>query len=184
MFTGGPSLFRAKQSRHPNVHCFSSSVDAATFGCGTTRTAFSEAEDQARSSASAAGLLRRDRRAAGPGLDRPHRRGTPGVADRAGRSGGQDRSRPVCRVEPNIHYFGQRTYDELPGYLAGWDVCLLPFARNDATRVHQSDQDARIHGGGTARSSARRSPMWPSRTATSSISATRRRSSWPRARRR
>jgi glycosyltransferase involved in cell wall biosynthesis len=35
---------------------------------------------------------------------------------------------------PNIHYFGQRTYEELPRYLAGWDVCLLPFARNDATR--------------------------------------------------
>ena len=31
MFTGGPSLFRAKQSRHPNVHCFPSSVDAAHF---------------------------------------------------------------------------------------------------------------------------------------------------------
>ncbi len=31
MFTGGPSLFRAKQTRHPNVHCFSSSVDAAHF---------------------------------------------------------------------------------------------------------------------------------------------------------
>jgi UDP-galactopyranose mutase len=35
---------------------------------------------------------------------------------------------------PNIHYFGQRSYEELPGYLAGWDVCLLPFARNDSTR--------------------------------------------------
>jgi len=35
---------------------------------------------------------------------------------------------------PNIHYFGQRSYQELPRYLAGWDVCLLPFARNDATK--------------------------------------------------
>jgi glycosyltransferase involved in cell wall biosynthesis len=35
---------------------------------------------------------------------------------------------------PNIHYFGQRSYEELPRYLAGWDVCLLPFARNEATR--------------------------------------------------
>jgi UDP-galactopyranose mutase len=34
----------------------------------------------------------------------------------------------------NIHYFGQRSYEELPRYLAGWDVCLLPFARNEATR--------------------------------------------------
>src|SRR5207248_870702 len=48
---------------------------------------------------------------------------------------------PVVKVDPsilprrpNLHFFGQRTYEELPGYLAGWDVCLLPFARNDATR--------------------------------------------------
>jgi glycosyltransferase involved in cell wall biosynthesis len=48
---------------------------------------------------------------------------------------------PVVKIDPatlprrpNMHYLGQRSYDELPGYLAGWDVCLLPFARNDATR--------------------------------------------------
>lgn len=33
----------------------------------------------------------------------------------------------------NIHYLGQRQYNELPAYLRGWDVCLLPFARNRAT---------------------------------------------------
>ncbi|MGZ8246354.1 hypothetical protein, partial [Methylomagnum sp.] len=32
VFTGGPSLYRAKRDRHPNVHCFPSSVDAAHFG--------------------------------------------------------------------------------------------------------------------------------------------------------
>src|SRR5207248_11297814 len=48
---------------------------------------------------------------------------------------------PVVKIDqaslpnhPNIHYFGQRSYAELPSYLAGWDVCLLPFARNEATR--------------------------------------------------
>src|SRR3954466_11350934 len=48
MFTGGPSLFRAKQSRHPNVHCFASSVDAAHFRArqGEPRSVL-EAEDQA-----------------------------------------------------------------------------------------------------------------------------------------
>jgi glycosyltransferase involved in cell wall biosynthesis len=29
---------------------------------------------------------------------------------------------------------GLKTYGELPDYLAGWDVGLLPFAHNDATR--------------------------------------------------
>src|SRR5207253_8561753 len=35
---------------------------------------------------------------------------------------------------PNIHYLGSKRYEELPRYLAGWDVALLPFARNEATR--------------------------------------------------
>ena len=34
----------------------------------------------------------------------------------------------------NIHYLGAKTYAELPLYLGGWSVALLPFARNDATR--------------------------------------------------
>jgi hypothetical protein len=34
----------------------------------------------------------------------------------------------------NIHYMGQRTYEELPKFLAGWDVCLLPFALNESTK--------------------------------------------------
>jgi UDP-galactopyranose mutase len=48
---------------------------------------------------------------------------------------------PVVKIDPgklprhsNLHYFGQRSYGQLPAYLAGWDVCLLPFARNEATR--------------------------------------------------
>jgi UDP-galactopyranose mutase len=35
---------------------------------------------------------------------------------------------------PNIHYLGMKKYEELPAYLSGWDVALLPFARNDSTR--------------------------------------------------
>ncbi len=48
---------------------------------------------------------------------------------------------PVVKINPddlprrpNIHYLGQKTYDELPAYLAGWDVALMPFALNEATR--------------------------------------------------
>ena len=48
---------------------------------------------------------------------------------------------PVVKIDPaslprrpNIHYLGSKSYDELPHYLAGWDVALLPFARNEATR--------------------------------------------------
>jgi len=48
---------------------------------------------------------------------------------------------PVAKVDPatlpqapNIHYLGPKEYDDLPSYLAGWDVALLPFAINESTR--------------------------------------------------
>jgi UDP-galactopyranose mutase len=48
---------------------------------------------------------------------------------------------PVVKIDPatlphgeNIHYLGGRSYQDLPKYLAGWDVAMLPFALNDSTR--------------------------------------------------
>ena len=48
---------------------------------------------------------------------------------------------PVIKIDPatlpqneNIHYLGAKTYDELPSYLSGWDIALIPFAINEATR--------------------------------------------------
>jgi UDP-galactopyranose mutase len=35
---------------------------------------------------------------------------------------------------PNIHWLGPKSYAELPSYVAGWDVAMMPFARNNATR--------------------------------------------------
>jgi UDP-galactopyranose mutase len=34
----------------------------------------------------------------------------------------------------NIHYLGQRAYDDLPEILAGWDAAMMPFALNESTR--------------------------------------------------
>jgi UDP-galactopyranose mutase len=131
MFTGGPSLFRAKQSRHSNVHCFSSSVDADHFR--VRERGVQDAEDQAAIPHPRLGFYGViDERLDLPLIDfiaeaRPHWQ-----IVLVG---------PVVKIDPaslprrgNIHYFGQRSYDELPRYLTGWDVCLLPFARNDATR--------------------------------------------------
>jgi UDP-galactopyranose mutase len=136
MFTGGPSLFRAKQSRHPNVHCFPSSVDAAHFRQARAEEpgkVAAEAEDQASIPHPKLGFYGViDERLDLPLLD----------AVAAARPEWQIvLVGPVVKIDPatlprrpNIHYFGQRSYDQLPGYLAGWDVCLLPFARNDSTR--------------------------------------------------
>ncbi|MEX0269718.1 glycosyltransferase [Leptolyngbyaceae cyanobacterium UHCC 1019] len=33
-----------------------------------------------------------------------------------------------------VYYLGGKSYQELPNYLAGWDVALLPFACNESTR--------------------------------------------------
>jgi glycosyltransferase involved in cell wall biosynthesis len=34
---------------------------------------------------------------------------------------------------PNIHWMGQRAYHDLPAFVKAFDVCLMPFALNEAT---------------------------------------------------
>lgn len=47
---------------------------------------------------------------------------------------------PVCKIDPkdlpknsNIHWMGGRDYSQLPAYTKAFDVCLMPFALNEAT---------------------------------------------------
>ncbi|TAF97750.1 MAG: glycosyltransferase, partial [Oscillatoriales cyanobacterium] len=37
-------------------------------------------------------------------------------------------------THPNIHYLGGKSYQELPAYLGGWDIAMLPFAINESTK--------------------------------------------------
>jgi UDP-galactopyranose mutase len=48
---------------------------------------------------------------------------------------------PVVKIDraqlprrPNIHWLGAKSYAALPAYISGWDVAMLPFARNESTR--------------------------------------------------
>ena len=48
---------------------------------------------------------------------------------------------PVVKIDPailpqrpNIHWLGSQHYQDLPMIVQSWDVCLLPFAINDATK--------------------------------------------------
>jgi glycosyltransferase involved in cell wall biosynthesis len=48
---------------------------------------------------------------------------------------------PLAKIEPtslpaapNLHYLGARTYRDLPAVMGGFDVALMPFAMNEATR--------------------------------------------------
>jgi UDP-galactopyranose mutase len=124
VFTGGPSLYRAKRDRHPNVHCFPSSVDVAHFETARARDA------RPGPRLGFYGVL--DER-----LDRDLLRE---VAAR--RPDWQiEIVGPVVKIDPaslpraaNLHYPGAREYRDLPAVIAGWDVCLMPFALNEATR--------------------------------------------------
>ena len=48
---------------------------------------------------------------------------------------------PVVKIDPeslprlnNIHYLGNKTYNELPAYLSGWDIAIIPFLLNESTK--------------------------------------------------
>jgi glycosyltransferase involved in cell wall biosynthesis len=43
-------------------------------------------------------------------------------------------SHDVLPKNENIHYLGAKGYDDLPLYLSGWDVALVPFVLNESTR--------------------------------------------------
>lgn len=132
VFTGGQSLFEAKHKRHPNVHAFPSSIDAAHFTKARSRGLRTPPDQQP--------------------ISRP-RVGFFGVIDErmdvdlVGRAA-QLRADwqfvmigPVVKIDPaslprrpNLHWLGPKKYQELPAYLAGWDAGIMPFALNESTR--------------------------------------------------
>ena len=131
MLTGGQSLYEAKRDQHRNIHPFPSSVDVAHFS--RARRIVAEPRDQAPIARPRLGFF-------GVIDERMDLALLDGVA--AARPDWQIvLLGPVVKIDPavlprraNIHYLGAKKYDELPQYLAGWDVALLPFARNEATR--------------------------------------------------
>jgi glycosyltransferase involved in cell wall biosynthesis len=76
---------------------------------------------------------------------------------------------PVVKIDPaslpklpNIHYLGMKTYDELPSYIAGWDVAMLPFARNDSTRfISPTKTPEYLAAGMPVVSTSIRDVVWP-----------------------
>jgi glycosyltransferase involved in cell wall biosynthesis len=131
VFTGGQSLYEAKRHAHPHVHPFPSSVDVDHFA--RARRVNVDPPDQRLIPAPRLGFF--------------------GVVDErmdldllAGVATARPTWQlvivgPVVKIDPavlprlsNIHYLGSKSYTDLPEYIAGWDVALLPFARNQATR--------------------------------------------------
>ena len=131
VFTGGHKLWQSKSRLHPNVHFF---------GCGVDSTHFAKA--RLDSTPRPADLPEQD----GPIL------GFYGVIDErldyaliahlaaAFPQATIAMAGPVVKVDPNdlpkapnIKWLGQKQYAELPLYAKAFDVCLMPFALNEAT---------------------------------------------------
>jgi glycosyltransferase involved in cell wall biosynthesis len=131
VFTGGHSIYEAKKNSHHNIHPFPSSIDHKHFR--EARRSLPDPQDQEHI---------------------PHPRiGFYGVIEeRIDLDLLESIAKlrpdyhfimlgPVIRIDedslpklPNIHYLGQKDYQELPVYLSGWDCAMMPFALNDATR--------------------------------------------------
>ncbi|WP_207493528.1 glycosyltransferase family 1 protein [Aridibaculum aurantiacum] len=131
VFTGGHCLYEYKKDRHKNIFPVPSSIDKKHFE--QARTTKEEPEDQ--------------KNIQGPKL------GFYGVIDERfdiELIGEMAEKRPewqfvllgpVVKIDPatlprnkNIHYLGGKSYEQLPLYVSGWDVALIPFMLNDATR--------------------------------------------------
>jgi protoporphyrinogen oxidase/glycosyltransferase involved in cell wall biosynthesis len=131
VFTGGPSLYEAKRSRHANAHCFPSSVDAVHFEQALDRSnGHPLHQDIARPRLGFYGVI-----------DERFDTGLIAAMADAHPEWQIVLVGPVVKIDAadlpqrqNIHYLGQQPYQVLPQFLAGWDVCLLPFALNESTR--------------------------------------------------
>ncbi|PPS25691.1 glycosyltransferase family 1 protein [Pseudomonas amygdali] len=131
VFTGGFSLWEAKRLQHTNAHSMPSSVDIGHFAAA--RNMLAAPKDQQC-------------------IPYP-RLGYFGVIDERFdieliREVAESQPTwqiiligPVVKIDPatlphmdNVHYLGSKPYRDLPAYLSGWDVALMPFALNDSTR--------------------------------------------------
>ena len=140
VFTGGPSLYEAKRNRSKRVLCLPSSVDAAHFAPQSLKPAAPADDTLARDANRVQGAI------AAPRL------GFFGVVDERMDLQLVDRLAahdprwqvvmvgPVVKIDPeqlpqraNLHWLGQQPYALLPRLVAGWQVCLLPFALNEST---------------------------------------------------
>ena len=130
VFTGGQSLYEVKKDKHERVFAFPSSIDAAHFK--KARDIKQDPDDQqsiARPRLGYCGVI--DERIDIELLDEAAGMRPDWQFVMIG---------PVVKISEedlprreNIHYLGGKNYQELPAYLSGWDVALMPFALNEST---------------------------------------------------
>ncbi len=128
VFTGGYSLYEAKRELHSNIHPIPSSVDRDHFA--QARSIKREMEARWTATLGFFGVI--DERMDLDLIARVAEARPDWLFEIVG---------PVVKIDParlpsgaNIRYPGQAAYDDLPAWLARWDVALMPFAQNESTR--------------------------------------------------
>ena len=131
VLTGGHSLYCSKRALHPNVHEFPSGVDIAHFA--SAKGVRGEPADQSAIPKPRIGFF--------GVLDERLDRGLLAATAALAQGWHFVLIGPVTKIDPadlpqapNLHYLGPKPYEELPQYLAGWDVAMMPFAMNAATK--------------------------------------------------
>jgi glycosyltransferase involved in cell wall biosynthesis len=131
VFTGGQSLFEAKKDQHKNIYAFPSSIEKDHFS--KARLMSSSPDDQIDTLKPKLGFY-------GVIDERFDIDLIKGIAD-AKPDWQIILIGPVVKIDPailpknsNIHYLGSKKYDELPLYMATWNIALIPFLLNESTK--------------------------------------------------
>lgn len=131
VFTGGKSLYESKKQLHTNVYCFPSSVDEAHFA--QALNGISVAADIANLPKPIVGYYGVIDERIDLQLLHECAKKLPEVSFVM--------IGPLAKIEDadlpkenNIHYLGMKSYNELPNYLKAFDIAMMPFALNDATK--------------------------------------------------
>jgi glycosyltransferase involved in cell wall biosynthesis len=131
VFTGGHNLYESKKQAHHNIYPFPSSID---------KQHFMQARKNVQQPADQFNIL-------------PVRLGFYGVIDerfniKLIEEVAKKRPEwqliligPVVKIDAadlpkqkNIHYLGSKSYKDLPSYLSGWDIAIIPFEKNESTK--------------------------------------------------
>lgn len=132
VYTGGKSLYESKKLKHHNVYCFPSSVDVDHFS-NQGKPEKTKPEDIANIPTPIVGYY--------GVID--ERIDLELIKNAAAKSPNFSfvMIGPICKIDENdlpraenIYYLGMKSYDQLPAYLACFDIAMMPFALNDSTK--------------------------------------------------
>jgi glycosyltransferase involved in cell wall biosynthesis len=146
VFTGGFQLFESKSKHHGNVHFYGCGVDVDHYG--KARLEDTKVPDALASLPKPVfgyfGVI--DERLDYELVAALAERFPDASVAMAG---------PFAKIDPNelpkhpnIHWLGQQKYEDLPSLVKGFDLCLMPFALNEATKYINPTKTLEYMAGG------------------------------------